>query len=99
MKAVTPCSESRPSAGSKRLSPKIALNGSSTGATIGWLLWMDTTMPWSRNSVPTVVIKDGTRKRTVISPLSQPTSTPTRIPAQAPSQRGTPQPTDIRAMR
>ena len=38
VKAVKPCQDRSGSAGSNRLSPKIALKGSCTGATIGWLL-------------------------------------------------------------
>ena len=36
--AVKPCQDQRESVGPYRFSPKISLNGSCTGATIGWLL-------------------------------------------------------------
>ena len=55
-------------------------------------------MPCTKKSVPTVVIREGTRKRTVMTPLTTPTSTQSAVPTSAPIGKGTPQVTERRPM-
>ncbi len=59
---------------------------------MGWLSLIQTTTPCNRNSVPTVVIRDGTRKPTVIRPLRQPIRMPRTRLIAALIGKGSPQP-------